>query len=238
MAKYRKKPVIIDAFKLGDNIPDWFMDKVTTNDIILHRIPFHESRARNYGQLWCEIKTLEGVMEAYEGKDYIIKGVDGEIYPCKIDIFEKTYEFVKDDKYEEPTEIWSWNEMDNENWSHGVFYSREEAIEDALADIENVKRILCTDTPTIYLGKCEYIPLRTDLDPDRAMEYLDEAYCDDSGCDYYIYEGVTDEQRQWLEDKLSDVMVEFHKMIGLNPCWFRVVEQEEIDLCEYEKEKK
>ena len=134
-------------------------------------------------------------------------------------------------------EIWSWNEIDNENWSHGTFGSREEAIEDALADIENVKRILCTDTPTIYLGKCEYIPLRTDLDPDRAMEYLDEAYCDDSGCDYYIYEGVTDEQKQWLEDKLSDVMVEFHKMIGLKPCWFRVVEQEEIDLCEYEKEK-
>lgn len=135
-------------------------------------------------------------------------------------------------------EIWSWNETDDESWSHGTFDSREEAIEDALADIENVKRILCTDTPTIYLGKCEYIPLRTDLDPDRAMEYLDEAYCDDSGCDYYIYEGVTNEQRQWLEDKLSDVMVEFHKMIGLKPCWFRVVEQEEINLCEYQKEKK
>ena len=100
MAKYRKKPVIIDAFKLGDSIPDWFMDKVTTNDIILHRIPFHESRANNYGQLWCEIKTLEGVMEAYEGKDYIIRGVDGEIYPCKIDIFEKTYEFVEEDRCE------------------------------------------------------------------------------------------------------------------------------------------
>ena len=50
MAKYRKKPVIIDAFELGDNIPDWFMDKVTSNDIILHRIPFHESRVNNYGQ--------------------------------------------------------------------------------------------------------------------------------------------------------------------------------------------
>ena len=135
-------------------------------------------------------------------------------------------------------EIWSWNETDDESWSHGTFDSREEAIEDALADIENIKRILCTDTPTIYLGKCEYIPLRTDLDPDRAMEYLDEAYCDDSGCDYYIYEDVTDEQRQWLEDKLSDVMVEFHKMIGLKPCWFTVVEQEEIDLCEYQKENK
>ena len=39
------------------------------------------------------IKTLEGVMDARIG-DYIIKGVNGECYPCKPDIFEKTYEEV------------------------------------------------------------------------------------------------------------------------------------------------
>ena len=93
--KYRKNPVIIEAFKLGNPIPDWFMDKVSSNNIILHRIPFDEARAMNYGQIWCEIKTLKGVMTAYEG-DYIIKGIDGEIYPCKIDIFEETYEFVEE----------------------------------------------------------------------------------------------------------------------------------------------
>lgn len=95
--KYRKKPVIIEAFKLGvDYIPDWFMDKVSSNDIILYHIPFDEARANNYGQIWCEIKTLEGVMTAYEGQDYIIKGIDGEIYPCKIDIFERTYEIAEE----------------------------------------------------------------------------------------------------------------------------------------------
>lgn len=168
-----------------------------------------------------ETFKYDGIMGCYNlGLEHMLDYLEDNAKPC----VESSNE-----------EIWSWNEMDNENWSHGTFDSREEAIEDALADIENVKRILCTDTPTIYLGKCEYIPLRTDLDPDRVMEYLDEAYCDDSGCDYYIYEGVTDEQRQWLEDKLSDVMVEFHKIIGLKPCWFRVVEQEEIDLCKYEK---
>ena len=46
-----------------------------------------------------------------------------------------------------------------------------------------------------------------------------------------------DEQTKWLEDKLSDLMLEFHKMIELKPCWFTVVEQEEIDLYEYQKEK-
>ena len=91
--KYRKKPVIIEAFKLGvDNIPDWFMDKVSTNEIIL--------KGTSSGFNHCEdtnadINTLEGVMHANFG-DYIIKGVNGEIYPCKPDIFEKTYEFVEE----------------------------------------------------------------------------------------------------------------------------------------------
>ena len=40
------------------------------------------------------INTLEGVMEISDN-DYIIKGVDGEIYPCKPDIFEKTYEVIE-----------------------------------------------------------------------------------------------------------------------------------------------
>lgn len=93
MARYRKKPIEVEAFLFGvDNMPDWFMDKVTSKDVVLHHIPFDEARARNYGQMWCDIKTLEGTMQAYEGKDYIIKGISGEIYPCKTDIFEATYE--------------------------------------------------------------------------------------------------------------------------------------------------
>lgn len=42
-----------------------------------------------------DIKTLEGTMHASVG-DYIITGVNGEEYPCKPDIFEQTYEFVRD----------------------------------------------------------------------------------------------------------------------------------------------
>lgn len=80
--KYRKIPVEIDAFKCGrDPLPDWFMDKVTTNEIILHT---------DWDLGWCEINTLEGLMRANRG-DYVIKGVKGEIYPCKPDIFEATY---------------------------------------------------------------------------------------------------------------------------------------------------
>lgn len=73
--KFRKKPVVIDAvrwFKLGDHP-------------VVHA---HES-AHGLG----EIDTLEGPMTVTPG-DWIITGVNGEHYPCKPDIFEKTYEPV------------------------------------------------------------------------------------------------------------------------------------------------
>lgn len=81
--KYRKKPVVIEAFKFYEDFrPDWFCDKVSTNEIITY-------------DTHCEIKTLEGVMRGEIG-DYIIKGIKGEIYPCKPDIFEASYERVEE----------------------------------------------------------------------------------------------------------------------------------------------
>lgn len=86
--KYRKKPVIIEAFRFAvDVIPDWFMDEVSKNNIVLYG---EEYKPLDY----CKIKTLEGTMRGDAG-DYIIKGVNGEIYPCKPDIFNKTYEVAE-----------------------------------------------------------------------------------------------------------------------------------------------
>ena len=81
--KYRKKPVVIEAFrfKIDATAPDWFMDRVTDNTIIIHE------------DGTCDINTLEGTMRADKG-DYIILGVNGEVYPCKTDIFNKTYEKI------------------------------------------------------------------------------------------------------------------------------------------------
>lgn len=131
--------------------------------------------------------------------------------------------------------LWSWNENDDENWTHGIFHTKEEAIQDALGCKEWIERNLSTNNPVIYVGECEIVPLRTDPDPDRIMEELDQAYCDDSGCDTYIYDGVTDEERKWLEDKLSELMFEFHRKIGLNPGWFKVVTMEEVNLNDYKE---
>lgn len=80
--KYRKKPVVIDAFRFRiDNIPDWFMDGVSDLSIVTY-----------YD--FCHIHTLEGKMTGRTG-DWIIRGVKGECYPCKPDIFEMTYELAE-----------------------------------------------------------------------------------------------------------------------------------------------
>lgn len=88
--KYKKKPVIIDAIQwTGGNI-------VEIADFAKGFAKFDEIRqgdAKNKipPQYDLSIQTLEGTMQASRG-DYIIKGVNGEFYPCKPDIFEKTYE--------------------------------------------------------------------------------------------------------------------------------------------------
>lgn len=79
--KFRKKPVIIEAIQwIGINFIE--IDNFIT--------VYHETYP-SQGKI--NIPTLEGIMEASEG-DWIIKGINGEFYPCKSDIFEKTYEEI------------------------------------------------------------------------------------------------------------------------------------------------
>lgn len=93
MAKYRKKPVVIEAFKFyADPMPDWFMDKVSSNEVTLMNCDYNKYHIE---EAYCEIKTLEGTMRG-NGGDFIIKGIHGELYPCKSDIFEATYELVEE----------------------------------------------------------------------------------------------------------------------------------------------
>lgn len=98
MARYCKKPVVIDAFAVGiDTIPDWFMQSLSEGKAILTTTAPNDVHIeqRDEYQTSADILTLEGMMHANFG-DYIIRGIKGEIYPCKPDIFEATYEIVKD----------------------------------------------------------------------------------------------------------------------------------------------
>lgn len=91
MAKYIKRPIVIEAFKFyEDYMPDWFFEKVTANEVVLRNCDYKQY---SIDEVYCEIKTLEGVMRA-NGGDFIIKGINGEIYPCKPDIFKRTYKLV------------------------------------------------------------------------------------------------------------------------------------------------
>lgn len=83
--KYRKKPVVIEAVKFNGTITQELRD-------FLEDIEFHYQQTIG-GITRFIITTLEGDMRVSVG-DYIIKGINGEFYPCKPDIFEKTYEKV------------------------------------------------------------------------------------------------------------------------------------------------
>lgn len=80
--KFRKRPVVIDAFQLGEAWPDWWADAVSACQITTHN---NDDRWRG-GPDYAIIKTLEGDLRADKG-DWIIRGVKGEIYACKPDIF-------------------------------------------------------------------------------------------------------------------------------------------------------
>lgn len=88
--KYKKKPVIIEAIQLLNNnssieecLKFIYNVFITDDDIETVKNDKH-----------IRIQTLEGDMKASFG-DYIIKGVNGEFYPCKPDIFEKTYKSIE-----------------------------------------------------------------------------------------------------------------------------------------------
>jgi hypothetical protein len=92
MPKYRKKPVVIEAFQYTDekcfrneNVPKWIIESFDTGILHWNLAP------QIFNILY--IQTLEGKMQVSVG-DYIIKGVRGELYACKPDIFIDTYEEV------------------------------------------------------------------------------------------------------------------------------------------------
>ncbi|NIA28836.1 MAG: hypothetical protein GWP06_02850 [Actinobacteria bacterium] len=83
MAKYRKKPVVIDAWEFDGRLE---FSKTLPGEI---KKNIHGFRLTQDGYL--RVQTIEGEMLASMG-DMIIKSVQGEYYPCKPDIFKQTYE--------------------------------------------------------------------------------------------------------------------------------------------------
>ncbi len=82
MPSYVKKPCIVEAVQWGKDGFKIPVDEWLIKALFEDRVCVEKQRLR--------IETLEGTMYAEEG-DYIVKGVAGEIYPCKPDIFKQTY---------------------------------------------------------------------------------------------------------------------------------------------------
>jgi len=101
--KYRKKPIVIEAFQMTERQmpgcyewPQWlvsatFLKPGERNH--MSSILADDDDGEKIAIGW-EIFTLEGVHQVTLD-DYIIQGINGELYPCKPDIFEKTYEKVE-----------------------------------------------------------------------------------------------------------------------------------------------
>ena len=101
MAIYKKRPVEVEARQLvGDDsayhdIYKWIeANTMGSFDPETETLPF-SGVSIDPATGYILIATLEGIMEAQPG-DYVIRGVQGEFYPCKPHIFEATYDYVKD----------------------------------------------------------------------------------------------------------------------------------------------
>ena len=95
--KYRKKPVVIEDMTVSQilstqidrfsTLPSWIQNAIENKILVFDRSSFSVNS--------LIVKTLEGDMLG-NSNDFIIQGVNGELYPCKPDIFELTYEKVED----------------------------------------------------------------------------------------------------------------------------------------------
>ena len=102
MSWFRKKPVVIEARQFDGSaasatpIINWILENGGTaryhNEVVCGTF-FTKERPNVFGEL--HIDTLEGTMTAQQ-RDWIIRGVQGEFYPCKPDIFAATYELADD----------------------------------------------------------------------------------------------------------------------------------------------
>lgn len=88
MSKFRKKPVVIEAIRFTGHNGDEALLWCRSEDVSLGFSPNADEPDTH-----MSIETLEGEMRVSPG-DWIIRGVKGELYPCKPDIFDMTYEAV------------------------------------------------------------------------------------------------------------------------------------------------
>lgn len=90
---FAKRPLTIQAFKFYvDGMPDWFMDKVSTNEIILRNCNYSQY---SIDDAYCEITSDSGLILIGVGGDMIVKDIHGVIYPVEEKAFNYSYDEIK-----------------------------------------------------------------------------------------------------------------------------------------------
>jgi hypothetical protein len=154
--KYRKKPVVIEAFHytgMGDafGLGEWAQQRgifYWDDNNVLH------------------VKTLEGEHIASEG-DWIIKGVQGEFYPCKPDVFEKTYERASLQEAEPTGEVELQAREKESSFLNEKINEKEAELQQAREEIERLtqwkKEAVAVMPDFQEIGKLLNIPLGTSV---------------------------------------------------------------------------
>lgn len=122
MAKYTKKPIEIEAIQwTGMNLEE--IKSFVGDSLLYEIIDTAWQVGKGAPRVYMVIKTLEGVHICTEG-DFIIKGVNGEFYPCKPDIFEKTYQSHAVEMVEVVHARWDKDGRCTNCGGHAPFYFR------------------------------------------------------------------------------------------------------------------
>ncbi len=127
--KFKKKPIVIEAIQFNPQDKPW-------PECV---ISWERGKVEPRDMSWGYIDTLEGKMHVQAG-DWIIKGIKGEFYPCKSDIFEMTYEPIMD-KEEKELKVKLWEILDEWIERHGLETSRSmenELLEEMLPKIKKI----------------------------------------------------------------------------------------------------
>lgn len=163
MTQYRKKPVTIEAVRFDGLNPTEIKDFVGENC----KVKIYDNEVTT-PVARIVIHTLEGDMKVSKG-DYVIKGVKGEFYPCKPDIFEQTYESVETRKeldeaareYAKTTFKKPYSDNPDEEvtivepdkyagFIAGAKWDREQMMSEAVEG-----EVVLNPFPTIFLDDCE-----------------------------------------------------------------------------------
>jgi hypothetical protein len=146
--RYRKKPVVIEAVQYDGNFR--CLDIFSINDVGKFIIGTDDA-----GNPCLKIPTLEGVMIASKG-DYVIRGIKGEYYPCKPDVFEMTYERDEPTIIQAPIKNYdAWDEVIDQLGDSNKMIDHVPDVGKMVEDVEKLAE--------------EFYPLNDDLYPNSSL---------------------------------------------------------------------